>query len=153
MNVLDRFALWIIYIAQRHYERIFLFSGVMVSLTVLLRVLWVAAYQPVQSNTDTPIPIVNSNERQLQSPATGTERLAGSGQLADGGNQVFKILLPERFRGCWQGVAVLDSQRQLSSQWPAVKWMPKNYRLCFVEQDLDTWQLRYGEKSIDSKGG
>ena len=152
MNVLDRFALWIIYLAQRHYERIFLFSGVMVSLTVLLRVLWVAAFQPVQSNTDTPIPIVNSSERRLQSPVTGTEQLAESGQVADTGNQVFKILLPERFRGCWQGVAVLDSQRQLSSQWPTAKWMPKKYRLCFVKQDLDTWQLHYGENRIDSKG-
>ena len=151
MNPLDRFAQWIIYIAQRHYERIFLFSGAIVSMTALFRVLWVAAYGPVVSNTHAPIPLTDSSEYLSQSPTTGSGHSDGE-QLADRDNQVFKVLLPERFRGCWQGVAVLDSERQPSGQSPAVKWLPKNYRLCFVKQDLDTWQLHYGENRIDSKG-
>jgi len=146
MNPLDRFAQWIIFLAQRHYERIFLFSGAIISMTALLRVFWVAAYGPAVSNTHAPIPVIDSSEYLSQSQAAGT------GQLADRGNQVFKVLLPERFRGCWQGVTVLDSERQLSSQSPAAKWLPKNYRLCFVKQDLDTWQLHYGENRIDAAG-
>jgi hypothetical protein len=155
MNPLDRFAQSIIYLAQRHYERIFLFSGVTISLTVLLRLFWLAAYQPLLSNTDAPIPAIDSSERPLQSPARDTGQIADGGQLAGRGNQVFKIMLPERFRGCWQGVAVLDSQRQLSSRGLAVKWSPKSYRICFGEQDLDLWQLHYGENRIDanSSGG
>jgi hypothetical protein len=153
MNVLDRFALWMIYIARRHYERIFLFSGVIVSATVLLHVMWVASHEPVISNEHAAIPEIVSSESPPDSSAAGIGQIADSGQPADTDNQVFKILLPERFRGCWQGVAVLDSQQQLRSQWPAVKWMPKNYLLCFVKQDLDTWQLHYGERRIDSKGG
>jgi len=152
MNPLDRFAQWIIFLAQRHYERIFLFSGLTISLTVLLRLFWVAGYQPMLSNTDAPIPGIDPSGPPLQSPAGGTGPFADSGQLTGRDNQVFKIMLPERFRGCWQGVAVLDSQRQLSSRWPAVKWSAKRYRICFGEQDLDLWQLHYGENRIDAKG-
>jgi hypothetical protein len=83
------------------------------------------------------------------------DRLAAAessqGQLAGDGNQVLEIALPERFRGCWQGVAVLDSQRQMSDRWPAVAWSPKTFRLCFVEHGLGVWQFAYGESHEDAE--
>jgi hypothetical protein len=146
MNSLDRFAQRIINFAHNHSERIFLFFGVIVALSALGRAWWLAAHQPLLPKTHAPIPPISSSDRPLPSSA------ASAGQLAGAGIQVFKVPLPERFRGCWQGAAVLDSQQQLSSQWPAVKWSPRNYRLCFVEHGLDVWQVLYGENRIDSNG-
>ncbi|MGC2493276.1 hypothetical protein [Candidatus Binatus sp.] len=68
---------------------------------------------------------------------------------AGAGNQVLEIPLPERFSGCWRGVAVLDSLRELNGLWPSVKWSPKTYRVCFVERGLGEWQFTFGENHID----
>jgi hypothetical protein len=88
-----------------------------------------------------------SNQVQTQSAPTSNDRPAA----ADAGNQVLEIPLPERFRGCWRGVAVLDSQQQISKRWPAVKFSPKDYKLCFVERGLGEWQFTYGESHVDAE--
>jgi hypothetical protein len=94
------------------------------------------------------IPVaIRPADRNLPSPA------ASAAQLAVAANKLFQIPLPERFRGCWQGVPVLDSQQHLSRQLPAVKWSPENYRLCFVGRGSGTWQVLYGETHVDSKDG
>jgi hypothetical protein len=92
---------------------------------------------------------------QLQvQPAPAPIASSSTSRQPDGaGNQVLEIPLPEKFLGCWQGVAVLDSQRQLSGRWPAVSWSPKNYRVCFVEHGLGTWQFTYGENHVDAEKG
>lgn len=92
-------------------------------------------------------------------PVTGAARGTGANASAPAqlggignGSQVLEIPLPEKFRGCWVGqVAVLDSERQFSSRWPAVKWSPKRYQVCFVERGLGLWQFTYGESHVDSE--
>jgi hypothetical protein len=97
-----------------------------------------------------------SDQVQIQSaPATSDNRPAAAASAASShelgaGNQVLEIPLPERFRGCWRGVAVLDSQQQISDRWPAVTFSPKDYKLCFVERGLGEWEFTYGESHIDA---
>jgi hypothetical protein len=65
-------------------------------------------------------------------------------QIAPGAGGVLEIPLPERFRGCWEGqVAELDTRRKLGGFWPAwcLKWLPKNYEICFVQRGLGAWEL------------
>lgn len=82
--------------------------------------------------------------------STGTGSSLPAQPDAGASNQVLEIPLPERFRDCWAGqVAVLDSERKLSSRFPAVKWSPKNYRLCFIEHGLGAWTFSYGEVHTD----
>jgi hypothetical protein len=137
MNFLDWFALKIINFTRHNSERIYLFFGLLIVLGALSRLLFIAAH------TSAP-PIDSGNQT---SPA------ASPGQLAGVGNHLFENPLLERFRGCWHGVAILDSQKQLNTQWPAVKWSPENYRLCFVDRGSGIEPTLHTVNHIDSKDG
>jgi hypothetical protein len=111
-------------------------------------------YRPKPTPRPTPQPqVIDQSNQQNQTqvvPTVPRQHVQPTPEPPPQASQNRQPVLPEVFRGCWQGkVKFLDSIERLPGAAKVGTWTPKTYRLCYERYGNGPFQLTFSEAGID----